>query len=182
VQEVPDEAFIYRADRAVRREFIGRDKEVFPYLLVNVGSGVSIVRVDSREHFQRVGGTSLGGGTFWGLASLISNADVRPCSLCVPSSHHHKQCGQGFDEALELARRGKSSNVDMLVSDIYGGGYDKIGLRGDVIASSFGKAARPSGSPVGDFRDEDKLKALLHMISNNIGQVRSCFVRRTLRC
>ena len=30
----------------------------------------------------------------------------------------------------------------MLVRDIYGGEYSTIGLTGDIIASSFGKAAR----------------------------------------
>lgn len=32
--------------------------------------------------------------------------------------------------------------MDMLVRDIYGGAYSLIGLREDIIASSFGKAAR----------------------------------------
>lgn len=31
------------------------------FFQVNVGSGVSILRVDSKETFQRVGGTSVGG-------------------------------------------------------------------------------------------------------------------------
>jgi len=35
----------------------------FPYLIVNCGSGVSILRVDSNTSFHRVSGTSLGGGT-----------------------------------------------------------------------------------------------------------------------
>lgn len=43
---------------------------------------------------------------------------------------------------LELAEKGDHRNVDMLVSDIYGGSYDLLGLPGDIIASSFGKAAR----------------------------------------
>ena len=32
---------------------------LFPYLLVNIGSGVSILKVESDETFQRVGGKSL---------------------------------------------------------------------------------------------------------------------------
>ena len=32
--------------------------------------------------------------------------------------------------------------MDMLVKDIYGGAYSLIGLREDIIACSFGKAAR----------------------------------------
>lgn len=41
-----------------------------------------------------------------------------------------------------MAERGDSRNVDMLVGDIYGGNYTKIGLSEDTIASSMGKAVR----------------------------------------
>ena len=40
---------------------------------------------------------------------------------------------------LAMAERGDNTNVDMLVGDIYGGGYEKIGLKATTIASSFGK-------------------------------------------
>lgn len=46
----------------------------FPCLLVNIGSGVSIVKVDEDGSFERVSGTSLGGGTLWGLLSLLTDA------------------------------------------------------------------------------------------------------------
>lgn len=46
---------------------------------------------------------------------------------------------QGFDELLQLAERGDHRNADMLVKDIYGGDYKKLGLPADLIASSFGK-------------------------------------------
>lgn len=49
---------------------------------------------------------------------------------------------QTFDDLLELAEQGDHREVDMLVKDIYGGAYSSIGLSGDIIASSFGKAAR----------------------------------------
>jgi pantothenate kinase len=35
----------------------------FPYLLVNVGSGVSILRVNGTDSFERVSGSHIGGGT-----------------------------------------------------------------------------------------------------------------------
>lgn len=47
----------------------------FPCLVVNIGSGVSIVRVDEDGGFERVSGTSLGGGTLWGLLSLLTDAE-----------------------------------------------------------------------------------------------------------
>jgi type II pantothenate kinase len=45
-----------------------------PCLLVNIGSGVSVIRVDEDGSFERVSGTSLGGGTLWGLLSLLTPA------------------------------------------------------------------------------------------------------------
>lgn len=48
----------------------------FPCLVVNIGSGVSIVRVDEEGKFERVSGTSLGGGTLWGLLSLLTDAST----------------------------------------------------------------------------------------------------------
>ena len=51
---------------------------------------------------------------------------------------------QGFDELLQLAEEGDHRNVDMLVSDIYGGDYSGMGLPGDLIACSFGKAIHSS--------------------------------------
>lgn len=45
-----------------------------PCLLVNIGSGVSIIKVDEDGKFERVSGTSLGGGTLWGLLSMLTPA------------------------------------------------------------------------------------------------------------
>ena len=40
-----------------------------PYLLVNIGTGVSILKVESDGKFERVSGSGLGGGTYWGNIS-----------------------------------------------------------------------------------------------------------------
>lgn len=40
-----------------------------------------------------------------------------------------------FEQAIELAEKGDSNQVDKLVRDIYGGDYAKFGLSGDVVAS-----------------------------------------------
>lgn len=45
-----------------------------PCLLVNIGSGVSIIKVGEDGKYERVSGTSLGGGTLWGLLSLLTPA------------------------------------------------------------------------------------------------------------
>ncbi|XP_068686158.1 4'-phosphopantetheine phosphatase-like isoform X1 [Montipora capricornis] len=137
--------------------------ELFPYLLVNIGSGVSIVKVLSETEYERVGGTSMGGGTFWGLGSLLTSA-------------------KGFDELLELATKGRHQNVDMLVRDIYGGAYEALKLPGDLTASSFGKTVRSPkddfhGNHAGQFAEADVAKSLLHMISNDIGQIASLYAK-----
>lgn len=133
-----------------------------PCLLVNIGSGVSIIKVDDYGKFERVSGTSLGGGTLWGLLSLLTDAE-------------------SFDEMLELSEQGDNANVDMLVGDIYGSvGLNHLGLKSSTIASSFGKVFRkdPNGSSPRNaegrrkkFRSEDICKSLLYAVSNNIGQI-----------
>ena len=56
--------------------FMGNPTPQLPCLLVNIGSGVSIIRVDEDGSFERVSGTSLGGGTLWGLLSLLTPAQT----------------------------------------------------------------------------------------------------------
>ncbi|KAJ9108284.1 hypothetical protein QFC19_002532 [Naganishia cerealis] len=125
----------------------------FPCLLVNIGSGVSIVKVDEDGSFERVSGTSLGGGTLWGLLSLITDATT-------------------FDEMLALSDKGDNAAVDMLVGDIYGSDYSKVGLKSSTIASSFGKVFKKGAAArKKSFRQEDISKSLLYAISNNIGQI-----------
>ena len=94
--------------------------DIYPYLLVNIGSGVSMIKVSGPRKYERIGGTSLGGGTLWGLLSLLTGA-------------------RSFDEMLAMAEKGDNAGVDMLVGDIYGTDYGKIGLKSTTIASSFGK-------------------------------------------
>ena len=50
-------------------------------------------------------------------------------------------------EAIIAANNGDSSNIDMSVGDIYGGGYDKLGLPSQMIASSFGKLQYKKDDP-----------------------------------
>lgn len=88
---------------AVKTPYVSRD--IYPFMLVNIGSGVSILNVEGPEKYKRVHGTSLGGGTFLGLTCLLTDC-------------------QSFEEAMELAAKGDNRNVDKLVKDIYGGSYE----------------------------------------------------------
>lgn len=132
----------------------------YPLLLVNIGSGVSILAVYSENNYKRVTGTSLGGGTFLGLCCLLTG-----CST--------------FEEALQMASLGDSTRVDKLVRDIYGGDYERFGLPGWAVASSFGnmmsKEKRESVSK------EDLARATLITITNNIGSItRMCALNENI--
>lgn len=177
ITEIPREVFTYSEEEPMA--FAEARVDIYPYLLVNIGSGVSMVKVSGPDEFVRVGGTHLGGGTFWGVVSLLTGMRT-------------------FDEMLQMAERGNNSGVDLLVGDIYGTDYNKIGLKSTAIASTFGKVFRTkrmaersaedgeglyngdepsddmledSRNAKGEFKLEDMTRSLLFAISNNIGQI-----------
>ncbi|CAE8587970.1 unnamed protein product, partial [Polarella glacialis] len=126
---------------------------LFPCIMVNIGSGVSILRVDGGSEdpmhgtrtFTRLGGTPTGGGTFLGLARLLTSAKT-------------------FKEALELAQRGDAARVNKLVSDIYGrDGSQNLGLPAGLTAVHFGKLVNPD--TLSDFEEADVAAALLVMVT-----------------
>ncbi|KAF2738107.1 fumble-domain-containing protein [Polyplosphaeria fusca] len=183
ITEIPNEVFTYSEDQPMEfAPFLSQPSSIYPYLLVNIGSGVSMVKVSGPRQYERIGGTSLGGGTLWGLLSLLTGA-------------------RNFDDMLQLASNGDNATVDLLVGDIYGTAYNKIGLKSNHIASSFGKVYKmkraaeseaedgcngdgkhhdpdelvqgSSEMPHGPakFRPEDISRSLLYAVSNNIGQL-----------
>ncbi|AFZ81453.1 hypothetical protein BEWA_008640 [Theileria equi strain WA] len=44
---------------------------LYPYLIVNIGSGISVIKVSSETEFRRVSGTSIAGGTAFGLINYL---------------------------------------------------------------------------------------------------------------
>uniref|UniRef100_A0A803VEJ3 4'-phosphopantetheine phosphatase n=1 Tax=Ficedula albicollis TaxID=59894 RepID=A0A803VEJ3_FICAL len=154
LRNIPHEVFAYQKDSDTEFRFQTNHPNIFPYLLVNIGSGVSIVKVETEDKFEWIGGSSIGGGTFWGLGALLTKT-------------------KKFDELLQLASKGQHTNVDMLVKDVYGGAYQTLGLSGNLIASSFGKSTTADK----EFSKEDMAKSLLHMISNDIGQLACLYAK-----
>lgn len=76
-----------------------------PCLLVNIGSGVSIIKVDEDGKFERVSGTSLGGGTLWGLLSLLTPATTFDgmqlfVMMTFIDYHHVQRCWPSQNEAI----------------------------------------------------------------------------------
>jgi type II pantothenate kinase len=183
ITEIPNEVFTYSEECPM--DFVPlppQPASIYSYLLVNIGSGVSMIKVSGPRQYERIGGTSLGGGTLWGLLSLLTGA-------------------RNFDDMLKLAQKGDNASVDLLVGDIYGAGYNKIGLKSTHIASSFGKVYKLKRAAETDaedgcndafknhpeeeevqgsselphtpsqFRPEDMARSLLYAVSNNIGQI-----------
>lgn len=184
ITEIPKEVFTYSEEFPMTFvDLPSQPSSIYPYLLVNIGSGVSMIKVSGPRQYERIGGTSLGGGTLWGLLSLLTGA-------------------RNFEDMLKLAEKGDNATVDLLVGDIYGTAYNKIGLKSTHIASSFGKVYKmkraaerdaedgcngsfkhssdeelvqgpdelphPSSST---FKPEDISRSLLYAVSNNIGQI-----------
>eukprot|EP00036_Acanthoecidae_sp_10tr_P015626 CAMPEP_0206286686 /NCGR_PEP_ID=MMETSP0106_2-20121207/727_1 /ASSEMBLY_ACC=CAM_ASM_000206 /TAXON_ID=81532 /ORGANISM="Acanthoeca-like sp., Strain 10tr" /LENGTH=301 /DNA_ID=CAMNT_0053717213 /DNA_START=1 /DNA_END=903 /DNA_ORIENTATION=+ len=130
--QVDPETFLDKGDRITPDE---TDK--YPYLLVNIGSGVSILRVDADGSHERVGGSALGGSTTLLIVTGCAN----------------------FAEAMAFAEKGNSKNIDLLVEDIYGGDYAEFGLPGSTVASSLGKLVKPEVRA--NAQAEDVARALL---------------------
>lgn len=122
----------------------------YPYLVVNIGSGVSMLAVRSPTQYKRVCGSSLGGGTFLGLCCLLTGCET-------------------FEEAIQLASEGDNTGVDKFVRDIYGGDYKRFGLPGNIVASSFCNMTHPELRK--NVKAADLARATLVSITNNIGSI-----------
>ncbi|KAH8609500.1 putative Endonuclease Exonuclease phosphatase family AMP binding enzyme Fumble [Trypanosoma vivax] len=98
----------------------------YPCLLVNMGSGISIIKCLGPDGSHvRIGGSPIGGATFWGLVRRMTKLT-------------------SWEEVAEIMRvdgPGDNKNVDLLVGDIYG--YNATDLPAmlsvDTVASCFGK-------------------------------------------
>lgn len=111
----------------------------YPHLLVSLGTGTSILRMDENGKVARVGGTALGGGTLRGLGRLLLGTD-------------------DHDRLVALAATGDRRHVDLLVGDLYRPGG--IALVPDLTAANFGKAFEP--------RADDVAHALLGLVGENV--------------
>ncbi|MEH7245790.1 type II pantothenate kinase [Neobacillus niacini] len=110
------------------------------YLIVNIGTGTSwhVVKGDKAE---RILGSGIGGGTFTGLGSLLTQ-------------------GQDYHQLTDLAKIGNKSNVDMLVKDIYESVETPI--NGELTAANFAKGNKLKHT------EADQLASLSNMIAETI--------------
>ena len=116
-----------------------------PFLLVSLGTGTSVLRVEA-ERATRVGGSALGGGTIHGLGAALTGSTR-------------------FEELVALAAAGDRARVDLLVSDVYPQGLPE--LSGAANAASFGKLARPAGA-VPRPGPADLAGALMALVGENV--------------
>lgn len=153
-QSNPEKKFDIRSwARKVKRDVAG-DNDSYPYMVVIIGTGVSLLRVDGPRKYERVSGSTIGGGTYWGLCRLLTDVET-------------------FEDVMKLAEQGDPSKVDMMVGDIYGNdkeALEKLGLPANIVASSFGKLVSKQ-EPAAGLKQEDLARALLFMVTTNIGQV-----------
>lgn len=116
------------------------------FLLVSLGTGTSIQRVDGSSA-ERIGGTALGGGTLLGLGRVLTGTG-------------------NFAEICELAAQGSRSAVDLLLSDVYEHGAGPLG--DSVTASNFGKLDHRSPTVPGA---ADLAAGLVNLLAENISLI-----------
>jgi pantothenate kinase len=133
---VPDSVFTYDIATQVPKpaKLPAETSAVYPFLLVNIGSGVSVLKcLNPKGDHIRVGGSPIGGGTFWGLVKALTNIT-------------------SWEEIHELTRvdgPGDNTNLDLLVGDIYGFSATNLPqkLTVDTVASTFGKLGTMRRTP-----------------------------------
>ncbi|SDM41135.1 type II pantothenate kinase [Bacillus sp. OK048] len=110
------------------------------YLIVNIGTGTSWHIVNG-DKVERILGSGMGGGTFTGLGSLLTQV-------------------QDYQQLTDLAKIGNKGNVDMLVKDIYESAETPI--NGELTAANFAMGKKLKHT------DADRLASLSNMIAETI--------------
>lgn len=78
---MPGEVFVYD-EKLQNRYDLSKDFSVtYPYLLVNIGSGVSIIKVLSKNNFERIGGSSVGLLPLSALSKFFLRLEVVRCGV-----------------------------------------------------------------------------------------------------
>mmetsp|Transcript_126042 Transcript_126042/g.199809 ORF Transcript_126042/g.199809 Transcript_126042/m.199809 type:complete len:527 (-) Transcript_126042:275-1855(-) len=145
-----------------RESFRPWPEPLFPFIIVNMGSGVSILRVDSasQDDFVRIGGTACGGSTFLGLARALTSAKT-------------------FQEALKLAEAGDAAKCDLLVHDIYGEeGSAALGLPGKLTAANFGRLCEAPGDDKDLCSENDIARSILQMVTQQSVLLSSAYAKQ----
>ncbi|WRP08594.1 type II pantothenate kinase [Rossellomorea aquimaris] len=109
------------------------------FILINIGTGTSIFKVDENR-CERLLGSGLGGGTFMGLGGLLTEES-------------------DYFELVRLSKEGKRELVDLSVRDVYEAMNSPVPEH--LTAANFAKGDSSS-------KKADKLRALTNMIAETI--------------
>jgi type II pantothenate kinase len=146
----PNSAFIFDSSNSSWTPVPSEEVESpFPLLLVNIGSGVSVLKIDSPAKYERVQGSAIGGGTVLGLGRALFNA-------------------QSFEEIMELSMKGNSNNVDLSVGELIGALPNDDFWNFDTLASSLTKL---NSSDIHEVSRADLAQSIVRMVSYNIGYI-----------
>ena len=119
----------------------------FPLLLVNIGSGVSMLKIESEGKYERVQGSAIGGGTVLGLCRALFGAT-------------------SFEEIMDLSMKGNSNAVDLSVGELIGASPDDDFWNYDTLASSLTKLNSLDPNKISR---ADLAQSVVRMVSYNIG-------------
>ena len=117
-------SFIYKIEDFDKKIFVPNSDLKYPHISVNIGSGVSILKVNSpyKKDIERVTGRIIGGGTLIGLSKLLIWID-------------------DYNEIINLTQKGNYYNIDLSNEDIYCKNFIKNNNinENEILISSFGK-------------------------------------------
>ena len=158
---INDYGFIYKIQNFNERIEVPSSDLEYPHITVNIGSGVSILKVSSpsTKDIQRVGGTIMGGGTLIGLSKLLFGND-------------------DYNEIINLAQKGNYHNIDLCNEDLYGKISKKNSSQPEIPISSFGKVYNYVSDKKKSYEKEDIAVSLLNMICLHITQIASLAAKK----
>lgn len=151
------ESFTYSFDESQTYEFQTLNSEsMYPYLLINIRTGVSVVLVEGPGVFNRLGGSSIGGASFLGLSELITGVS-------------------DIEEMMERALKGNPEEFDIFIRDIYGDRASNFNMDPHLLAASFGRVTRAQtirrAEELDDQSKNNAILSLLRMVLYNVSQL-----------
>jgi pantothenate kinase len=146
----PNSAFLFDSQTLSRTPVPSEEvASPFPLLLVNIGSGVSMILINGPGNYRRVQGSPIGGGTVLGLGKALFQAS-------------------SFEEIMELSMSGDSSKVDLSVGELLGASPDDEFWNVNTLAASLAKLNTLAAT---NASRADLAQSIVRMVSYNIGYI-----------
>ncbi|SBT72310.1 pantothenate kinase, putative [Plasmodium malariae] len=132
-----------------------------PFIIANIGSGISILKSNGHGCYKRISGTAIGGGTLMGIAQTILEKI-------------------SFEQLIKLASKG-TTNLDLKVKHMREDASGSTCINGHALATSFGnvqKILKKKKKKKGEEGEEnyknqemnrDIARSLINMVSYNVG-------------